>query len=246
MSTDKLPPNNSNLQDTIDRSPTSDPVEIDRRLALTGLSFAMDTQRSIRRVNPDPVPDYAIRRCIELALEAPTGSNGQNWHFIVVRDSVTKTKLGDQYRRAWKIYGSVGHKLAERTPDQGQLKKILASVEWQIDNFNTIPVLIVCCLSAGHGRVPFIPLPPNANSGHYGSIYPSIQNLLLAARAIGLGASLITLPLWSEIFARKILGLPLTVEPCAIVALGWPKGKYGPKARKSVETVIHTERFGSS
>ena len=84
-----------------------------------------------------------------------------------------------------------------------------------------------------------------ASTGHYGSIYPSVQNLLPAARAVGLGASLITLPLWSVTVARRILGLPLAVEPCCVVALGWPRGRYGTKPRKPVVEVIHLERFGT-
>jgi nitroreductase len=89
-------------------------------------------------------------------------------------------------------------------------------------------------------------MPAVAASSHYGSIYPSVQNLLLAARAVGLGASLITLPLWSVTMARRILGLPLTVEPCCIVPLGWPVGRYGTKPRRPVDEVIHHERYGTA
>ena len=223
--------------------PTDDPDEIERRLEAMSLRYAIDTQRSIRRVTSAPVSDYLITRLIELSLQAPTGSFGQNWHFVVVRDQKSKQALGDQYKRAWKLYGSIGHKLADRSPNPAQMNKILKSVEWQIDNFASIPALIVACLEGGHGRVPFVPSPPIANSGHYGSIYPSVQNLLLGARAVGLGASLITLPLWSQMYARRLLGLPITVEPCAIVAVGWPIGHYGNKPRKPVQDVVHFERF---
>ena len=106
-------------------------------------------------------------------------------------------------------------------------------------------MLVVACLRGG-GKVPYVPMPALANSSHYGSIYPSVQNLLLAARAVGLGASLITLPLWSVTVARRILGLPLSVEPCCVVPLGWPIGRYGPKARKPVDEVIHLERYGTA
>jgi nitroreductase len=70
-----------------------------------------------------------------------------------------------------------------------------------------------------------------------------VQNLLLAARAVGLGASLVTLPLWSTTVARRILGLPLSVEPCCMVPIGWPIGRYGPKARRPVDEVLHHERY---
>src|SRR5918992_1562996 len=88
------------------------------------------------------------------------------------------------------------------------------------------------------------PPPPLAQSSYYGSIYPSVQNLLLAARAMGLGASLITLPLWSTTSARAALGLPLSVQPCCVVPLGWPRGRYGPTTRRAVEKVVHLDRYG--
>jgi len=75
-------------------------------------------------------------------------------------------------------------------------------------------------------------------------VYPSVQNLLLAARSVGLGGALITMPLWSNTVARRILKLPLSVEPCCIVTLGWPKGHYGRKARKAIGTVVHLDQYG--
>jgi nitroreductase len=218
--------------------PTEDMAEVARRLAMP-LEEAMATQRSVRRVRPDPVDDRIVLRCIELALEAPTGSNGQNWEFVVVKDGETKAALAAQYRRAWKLYGGAGARL--RSDDQ--TRRILASVRWQVEHFTEIPVLVVCCLRGGP-RLPFVPLPAVALSSHYGSIYPSVQNLLLAARAVGLGAGLVTLPLWSTTLARRFLGLPVSVEPCCVVTLGWPIGRYGPKPRKAVGSVVHLDRYG--
>jgi nitroreductase len=218
--------------------PTDDPNEVEARLAMS-LAEAMSTQRAVRRVQPDPVDDCIVLRCLELALEAPTGSNGQNWEFVVVKDRAIKASLAAQYRRAWRIYGGLGR----RIKSDEQTAKILKSVQWQVDHFEEIPVVVVCCLRGG-ARVPFVPEPPVVASSHYGSIYPSAQNLLLAARSIGLGGALITLPLWSNVWARRILGLPLTVEPCCVVTLGWPKGRYGRKARKPVGTVVHLDQYG--
>ena len=220
------------------QEPTDDPDEVERRLDMP-LGQALETQRSVRRVRPDPVDDRLVLRCIELALEAPTGSNGQNWEFVVVKGAEAKAALAAQYRRSWKLYGGAGARL--RTDDQ--TTRILKSVRWQVEHFEDIPVLVVCCLRGGP-RLPFVPLPPIALSSHYGSIYPSVQNLLWAARAVGLGASLVTLPLWSTMVARRLLGLPLTVEPCCVVTLGWPIGRYGPKARKPVGSVVHLDRYG--
>ena len=101
-------------------------------------------------------------------------------------------------------------------------------------------MVVVACLN---GWIP--PWPPLAASSLYGSIYPSVQNLLLAARAAGLGAALITLPLWSKLLAQRALGLPFKVTPCAVIPLGWPTGKYGPTKRRPVEEVVSLDRYGN-
>lgn len=204
------------------------------------LQEAMLTQRAVRRLLPDPVDDDIVLRCIELALKAPTGSNGQNWEFVVVKDEATKKTLGEQYARAWAVYGRAGKRMAAN--DEAMLK-VLRAVEWQVEHFTELPVLVICCLRGS--RVPFMPMPPIGVSSYYGSIYPSVQNLLLAARAMGLGASLITLPLWSTTVARKALGLPISVQPACVVPLGWPRGKYGTTTRKPVGEVVHLDRFGN-
>jgi len=217
--------------------------------ALAGLSMplldAMMTQRAVRRVYPDPVDDALILKCIELALRAPTGANGQNWEFIVVKDRAVIKKLARRYRQGWKFsYGG----LLQRAGDRDEaLAKVIHAAEWQVDHFTEIPVLVVACLrlTVREGRVPYSLMPHAALSGYWGSIYPSVQNLLLAARAMGLGASLITLPLWRVTLARKILGLPRSVTPCCVVALGWPRGRYGSTTRRPVEEVTHLDGYGN-
>ncbi|MCU1450070.1 MAG: nitroreductase [Acidimicrobiales bacterium] len=201
---------------------------------------AMMTQRAIRRLKPDPVDDAIVVRCIELALRAPTGSNGQNWEFVVVKDRERIGKLARRNRQAWSIYGGLGKRMNK---GNAPMERILDAVEWQADHFEEIPVLVVPCLRGNH--VPFAPMPPFAQSSFYGSIYPSVQNLLLAARAMGLGAALITLPLWSTTSVRRILGLPMSVMPCCIVPLGWPRGRYGPTTRKPVGEVVHLDSYGT-
>jgi len=203
------------------------------------LEEAMRTQRAIRRLKPDPVDDALVLRLIELALRAPTGSNAQNWEFIVVKDPALKAKLARLNRGAWSVYGGIGRRLAQRSGDVGAAK-IVRAVQWQADHFEEIPVLVVACL---RGFVP--PWPPVAAASAYGSIFPSVQNLLLAARAAGLGAALITLPLWSKFLARRALGLPWNITPCAVIPLGWPMGKYGPTTRKPVEDVVSLDRYGN-
>ncbi|MEE9609309.1 MAG: nitroreductase family protein, partial [Myxococcota bacterium] len=96
------------------------------------LEEAMRTQRAIRRLKPDPVDDALVRRLIELALRAPTGSNAQNWEFIVVRDPEVKAKLARQNRRAWGLYGGIGRRMVRNDPKMG---KVLDAVQWQADHF---------------------------------------------------------------------------------------------------------------
>lgn len=203
------------------------------------LEEAMSTQRAIRRLKPDPVDDALVLKLIELALKAPTGSNAQNWEFIVVRDPVVKGKLARLNRQAWNLYGGLGRRMVERRGDE-KMRKILDAVQWQADHFEEIPVIVVACLRA------IIPAwPPVAAASLYASIYPSVQNLLLAARAAGLGAALITLPLWSKLRAQRALGLPWSVSPCAVIPLGWPRGRYGPTTRRPVEEVVSLDRYGN-
>jgi nitroreductase len=226
-----------------------------------GLVEAMTTQRAVRRLRSDPVDDDIVLRCIELALKAPTGSNGQNWEFVVVKERATKAALAERYRQAWKLYSGVGTWMTEQQDNGGlagalskamgtsnegdaeSMAKILRSVQWQVDHFEELPVLVIPCLRGG--KAPYVPVPAVAATSYYGSIYPSVQNLLLAARAMGLGASLITMPLWAMTSARRTLGLPASVQPACIVPLGWPKGRYGPTTRRAVGDVVHVDRFGN-
>jgi nitroreductase len=209
------------------------------------LSEAMMTQRSIRRILPDPVDDAVVLKCIELALRAPTGNNGQNWDFIVVKDREVKQKLAKRNRQLWNI--NYRTKIRRIAAHDESMAKTARAIQWQADHFVEIPVLVVACLRLGvrDGRLPFFRLPHAIESAYYGSIYPSVQNLLLAARAMGLGAGLITLPLWRVGSARRTLGLPHAVTPCCVVALGWPQGRYGPTTRRPVGEVTHLDTYGN-
>jgi nitroreductase len=200
------------------------------------LEEAITTQRAVRRLEPDPVDDDLVLRLVELALRAPTGSNAQNWEFVVVKDPAVKAKLARRNRQAWSLYGALGRRLSRGNP---KMLRVLDAVQWQADHFEEIPVLVVACL-----RGVRLPFPNVAAASYYGSIFPSVQNLLLAARAAGLGAALITLPLWSTFSARRILGLPWNVTPCAVVPLGWPRGRYGPTTRRPVGDVVSLDRYG--
>jgi nitroreductase len=201
------------------------------------LTEAMMTQRAIRRLRPDPVPDDVLLRCLRLATKAPTGSNQQNWEFIVVRDPAVKAALGKQNRRVAMPYLRAGSIAMRR--NEKQLKNIEA-VRWQAEHWDEIPVIVVPCLRGISWPMPWI-----YKSSRYGSIYPAIQNFLLAARAEGLGAALTTFPLWNRFTIRRILKLPVNVEPIACIPVGWPIGHYGPTTRRPVEEITHLDRWGN-
>src|SRR5215475_3955458 len=107
------------------------------------LEEAMSTQRAIRRLKPDPVDDALVLRLIALALKAPTGSNAQNWEFVVVKDRAVKERLGALNRQAWRLYGGLGRWMARNDP---AMLRIIEAVEWQASHFAEIPVLVIPCL----------------------------------------------------------------------------------------------------
>ena len=201
------------------------------------LSEAMQTQRAIRRLKPDPVDDDLVLRLIDLALKAPTGSNAQNWEFIVVKDPKIKKGLARLNRQVWQLYARLPRRLTRPDPRR---QRILEAVEWQADHFEQAPVIVVACLKGL--RLPF---PHVFAASYFGSIFPAVQNLLLAARAVNLGAALLTIPLWNLFAVRRILGLPRKVTPCAVIPMGWPRGRYGPTTRKRVHEVVSFDRFGN-
>ena len=133
------------------------------------LEEVMSTQRAIRRLKTDPVDDALVLHLIELALKAPTGSNAQNWEFIIVKDPAVKARLAQLNRRAWGVYGGLGRLLARRSGDE-TMGRIIKAVQWQADHFEEIPVIVVACL-----KTITLPWPPIVPASQYGSIFPSVQ-----------------------------------------------------------------------
>lgn len=201
------------------------------------LAEAMNTQRAIRRLKGDPVDDEVVLRLIDLALRAPTASNAQGWEFIVVRDPKIKKALARLNRQVWRLYARIGR---WTTRHDAKRRRMLTAVQWQADHFEEAPVIVVACLKGAY--IPFLHI---SSASYFGSIFPAVQNLLLAARAVNLGAALTTIPLWNLIAVRRLLGLPWNITPCAIIPLGWPVGRYGPTTRKPIHEVVSFDRFGN-
>lgn len=195
------------------------------------------SQRALRRLKPDPVPEDVLLGLLDLAIRAPSGTNKQNWDFVVVRDRAIVAEFARLNRQAFQLGEKVGYL---NVPDGNPVKKrMVESVMYQAEHFHEIPVLIVPCLRSWIPPFPFI-----ATSSCFGSIYPAVQNLLLAARAAGLGAALITVPLWNQFKAKRLLGLPWNVTPCCMIPLGYTDEQYTPNKRRSVTEVVHWDRYG--
>ncbi|BBY34959.1 nitroreductase [Mycolicibacter minnesotensis] len=219
-------------------------VPPDATAALAGLSMpladAMRTQRAIRRLHLDPVDTDVLREVLALALKAPTSSNSQDWAFVVVNDAVQKRRLVRSYQRAFKLFGWFARRAA---PDEATRRQLRVS-EWQREHFHELPTLVVACYRRTLKHRP-VGRPQLRVSSFYGSVYPAVQNLLLACRAVGLGASLQTLPLWLVRSTRKVLQLPPEMVPVCIIPIGWARGRYGPTQRPDIGDVVHVDRFGN-
>jgi nitroreductase len=197
---------------------------------------AMSTQRAIRKVNQDPVDDRLVLQLIEYGTKAPNAGNEQRWEFIVVRDAEVKRQLARQNSFMWKLARIGEYKKEQKFAGRDKINKVM---EWAVEHFAEYPVMIVAC----HRGMAF-PWPPILGASTYGSLLPAVQNILLAARAAGLGANFTTMPLWNTGKARRILGLPRALTPSVLITLGWPVGKYGPNRRKPVGDVVSLDRFG--
>lgn len=208
-------------------------------MAEIGLFEAMYTQKAIRRLKPDPVSDELVHKLLDAAIRAPSGGNTQPWAFIVIRDVESKRKIAEWYLDSWNsTYGRIPQE--QRKGFDPQFKRVYGSAEHLALHLAEVPVFILVCARSGP------PAAGHMTGGHYGSIFPAVQNLLLAARGLGLGASLTTLHKLHENDVKQLLGIPDAVETVALIPVGHPIGKYGPAARRPVQELTHNERWDAS
>jgi nitroreductase len=202
----------------------------------TDLFEVMRTTRSMRRLKPDPVPRELIAKVLEAGTMAANGGNMQNWRFLVIRDPAIKAAVGAYYRRGW--HEVVGPRYRAGGPAPGttpeRFARMLDAAEYLADHFHEAPVWIVPCAAGAN---------PTRTTGS--SIYPAVQNMLLAARALGLGATLTTLYLNFEKEAEAAMGLPEDVHSYAIIPVGYPMGKFGPVRRTALSDVVYDDRWGN-
>jgi nitroreductase len=203
----------------------------------------LTTTRSVRKRLDfsRPVEPEVIRECLEIALQAPTGSNAQHWHFIVVTDAEKRKALGAIYKRAWDIYSqnaeeTIAKRYANKPERIQTQKRIVTSSSYLAEHMGDVPVHLIPCIT---GRLEGAATVGQA--GAWGSILPATWNFMLAARARGLGSAWTTLHLMFEQEAAEVLGIPYAkITQAALIPVAYTQGTdFKPAPRESLDTVLH-------
>jgi nitroreductase len=184
-----------------------------------------------------------LRAIFEAAIRAPTGGNSQGWSFVAVQDAALRRELGAMWKQLAEelIFAPDGRytRLLESADPviAGQTKRMLDSVRYLAEHLHEAPVIVLACLNTGGN-------PTEIASG--ASIYPAVQNLMLAARAFGIGSTLTTIHRRRQDDVRALLGIPAEVETAALIPLGYPRGRWGMAQRRPLDQVVFRNRWGGS
>ena len=225
----------------------------------------MASMRAMRRLRPDPVPDELLRQVVEAATWGPSGGDLQRFSFVIVTDRGQMERLAPIWQAVVRFYLPTFAQPGDNR-DPETYRRTIESIEYQAAHFAETPALIVACYDLGDvtsrarrrlmrasdtlrqfGARRTLALLRNgrafADRSEAASIYPAVQNLLLAARSLGLGANLSTWHLIAEGEIKKVLGIPRGVHTFALIPIGWPIGRFGPVRRRPVEETIHRDRW---
>ena len=189
-----------------------------------------------------PVPLELVRECLQIALQAPSGSNAQSWHWVVVTDPATRAAVGEIYRQQVVRYaasrGFAGRLFADR-PDRARVQqRVSASVLWLGEHMADVPVLVIPCIRTGES------LQAVNQAGLWGSVLPAAWSYCLAARARGLGTAWTSLHLGRETEVAQILGIPNGVHQGALIPTAYHTGEtFRPAPREPLDTVVHLDRW---
>ncbi len=197
--------------------------------------------RAMRRLKPDPIPMELIRKVLDAGVKAPSGMNLQPWGFLLIRDPDSRRWFGEQYKKAM-LSRFVGFEAAEDDPSPNA--RAYRAVRYQMDHMHEAPLILLACGKRDwpfrvpeHERVGLAP--PN-----YGAIYPCVQNILLACRALGLGAALTTMHQVFEAELIKRFEIPAEYGVVVSIPIGYPMGNFGPVRRKPAEAVTYFDKWG--
>jgi len=195
---------------------------------------AIRTTRALRRLKPDPVPMGLIRKVCEAGTFAPSGGNRQPWFFIAVTEPERRAFVAERYRKAFGLYSAKALEAAQAPDFPDKQRKNLLAAKHLAEHMHEVPVQLFV---AGFTR---------RGQEQSQALFPCIQNVLLACRAVGLGASLTTV---HRVFGREIdtfLGLPENVPSAALLPIGWPVGRYARPERRPVDACLFVDRFDPS
>jgi len=214
-----------------------------------GLFEAIHTAKALRHLKPDPVPDELIVQVLDAAIRAPSGSNTQGWAFVVIKDPLRRARIGAIYRRGGEVFNQIYRdRPRPEHMSEKSYARLLADARYLFEHMGEAPVLVLACLATARrdaGRESSRPSPLAARlSG--ASIYPAVQNIILACRGLGLGTVLTTLHAHFEDEVKAELGLPAEVETYALLPIGFPQDGFGfgPVRRKPLNQVACLDHWG--
>ena len=199
-----------------------------------GLFEAMFSQRQLTRFKPDPVSREAIEKIIEAAIKAPSGGNTQPWHFVAITDPGLISRIGEIYKELWLV--------ARRFQAEPVETTVYRTARYLANHMPEVPAMILIC--ADHSAN-YTPGQPIERGRHASSIWLAVQNLFLAARALGLGTRPPTTHIRREQEIKDMLVIPDYVETVALTPIGYPRGRFGPTDRKPAAEVSSYNRWGS-
>jgi nitroreductase len=217
-------------------------------VAEVGIYEAMGTLRAVRRLRPDPVPDDVLYRVLQAATWAPTGGNVQPWRIVVVKDAGRRARLGALYAEQWQRYAAGRRRALEDVPvaTRERVERTMRAGDHLAEHFGASPVVVVFCFDPGNMAITDARL-DRVSVVAGASVYPAVENLLLACRAEGLGCTLTTLLCICEDAVRALLGIPDGWGTACAIPIGYPVGRgHGPISRRPVEKLAFLDAWGAA